>query len=503
MGTSRWGQPESDQPPAPRASGWTTSRWGQSEPEAPAPPAAQSTAAAPAVPPRPNTPRQPHAAAQESILLTAPPASPAASLPLPHPQANQIAGKQRQQQSNAWLTTLEGGLTRLTGPHRAIRRRSRSRQQMLRRDLIVALSALLVAAIILISIPGLRQQLFSFLPQPSSSGTAQQSTQQGVLIARSNIVGSSLKLGSHTYQMTQQDAAFWSVTVPDLAQGTYDLTIVAPNYTPATGRVQVQAQQERVVTALLTPAPTYLMALISAGHNQITSAPLAKGVGAGAQYSGASAATKPLKVTITYRVLSLVTLPAPSALETSQARAPLAPLLSGVVTPDILFTDAASNTLVGEYRPNALPADHFLVALTLTPDPSGQASFALDSPAVLKATTASGAPVTAPGGVSPDPALLFALARVALEPGATGSAFTCLGLSDALSNPGAPANPEDGFFIGLGSSTHYFYRWGQLWATNSAAHLLAPDLPQASATTLGLAQNLLDAAHQGQFPGCK
>ncbi len=505
MGNSRWGQSESDQPPAPRAPGWTASRWGQPEPEAPAQSTGQPAGAVPTVPPRSGAQRKLPAdapAAQEAKRLSASPAEPAAPFPLPHPQADQRAGQQRQQQSSAWLKTLEGGLTRFTGPHRAIPRKPRLRKQMLLRDLLIAVSALLVVVIILISVPGLRQQVLSFLPQPAS-GTAQQPTQHGVLSARSNIAGSSLKLDNRTYQMAQQDSTFWSVTVPDLVPGTYDLSIAAPQYTPATGRVRIQAQQESDVTAFLSLAPTYLMDLLSEGHNQITSVPLARGVDAGAQYSGASAAAKPLDVTITYRVVSLVTLPAPSALETGQASAPPATQISGVITPDILFTDAASSALVGEYRPEALPADHFLVALRLTIDSSGQAVFALDQPAVLKATTASGTAVTAPGGVSPDLALLFALARLTLEPGASGSPFTCLGLTDALANPQASANPEYGFFIGLGSSAHYFYRWGQLWTTNSAAHLLTPDLPQASPATLVLAQSLLDAARQGTGPGCK
>jgi hypothetical protein len=190
-------------------------------------------------------------------------------------------------------------------------------------------------------------------------------------------------------------------------------------------------------------------------------------------------------------------------LDIGQNNPPTAAPLSGVVAPDILFTNAASGAVVSEYHPAALPSAHFLAALNVTIDAAGKASFALGNPAALKATNAAGAAVAVPGGVTADLALLFGLVGLSLEQGTTSGAFTCIGQIDALTHPNAPPNPEDGLLLGMsGTNAHYFYRWGQLWTTNIFAHTLSPDLPQANDATLVTAQSLIDARTQGQPTGC-
>ncbi len=496
---SRWGEPEPKRPSPGRAA-WRRSRWGQTE--------GNEIAPAKAAPPVPSGPmpadgqRQNPAEPQEPLLLQAAIKPETAPFPVPRQQEDKAAGDARQLRSYAWLKSLEGTEDNKAGIHRPARRSRLPPRKLVISVLIVVLCLLLVAAVLLVSIPSLRERALALLPHraaPSPTANAD----LGSLIARSNVPNSTLSLNGKTYSLVSQDQTGWSVQVDALAPGSYALTISAPHYLPASGEVAIQARQEQAVSAILTVDPAFLMSMLSSGQNQISGPTLADPVAAGAQYTGASTAAAPLKVTIDYRVESLVNPPATSVLDIGQNSPPMAAPLSGIVAPDILFTNAASGAVVSEYHPAALPSAHFLVALNVTIDAAGKASFALGNPAVLTATSASGAAVTIPGGVTPDLALLFGLVGLSLEQGTASGTFTCIGQIDALTHPNAPPNPEDGLLLGMsGNNAHYFYRWGQFWTTNIFAHALTPGLPQANDATLVTAQNLIDARTQGLHTGC-
>lgn len=470
------GQPDADPPPAAPTSRHR-SRWGESDTSATHPATGNS-----ATPPEPSP-------------LTVEPPPPPVSFPLPRPQPDQVAGKERQERSQVWLNHLETPETLPVRPGQPRRRRPRSRTNKLTSVLLGIGILLLVVAIIIASIPALRTRALGLF---SSSSTT--TAEQGTLVAHSTAPNSVLHVGSQSYPMSQESRDFWSVRVP-LDPGTYTISISAPNYSPASGQVSIKARQEQDVTALLSLSPELLSTLLDSRHNQITSQAPSKSVPTGAQYLGNQTANQPLRVTISYRVVSLVEQPAPSALKPGRVSAPPVTPLSGVIVPDVLFT-TASGAVVGEYHPQALPADHFLIALNVVFDRSDQPAFVLGNPAVLKVTTGTGAPLSVPGRVTPNPALLFALAQAAQHQGS--STFTCIGLVDTLGGSTTQPDPEDGLMLGLsGSNAHYFYRWGQLWTTNSAGHTLNPELPQANDDTITLAQQVIDAQQAGRPTGCQ
>ncbi len=500
---SRWGQPAPEpasEPtqPAPR------SRWGDPE-AAPAQPAPSVNGAANAAPEPPGA-SDGKAAEPTSSLFAAVPPVPSISFPLPLSQTEGSAGQERQERSHSWLERLEDGPAKapptrrekLPRPKPSRRRQPRTGKRGLLSILLGVLAVLLVAAIVVVSIPGLRQRALSLLP--GISGSSAPLAGQGRVIARSNVAHAVLDINEQPYQLTSEGHGFWSVSV-SLNPGSYPLTISAPNYSSASERIQIEAGQTQTITAFLALSPGLLDTLLGSS-NRIAGQPLARGVPNGAQYLADQTAGQSLNVTIAYRVTSLVDKPGLSVLEDGQVSNAPTMLLSGMVTPDILFT-AADGTVVGEYRPAALSSDHFLIGLSVLTDASGQSSFALGNPAVLRVTTGSGAPLNVPGGVTPDLALFFALAEAAQVQGMQSGSFTCIGLVDAL-NGAAQPNPEDGFLLGFnGSGAHYFYRWGQLWTTNSAGQSLNPDLPQANLDTRTLAQPLLDAQQAGKATGCK
>jgi hypothetical protein len=498
---SRWGQSA----PEP-ASEWTQpatrSRWGNPEADA-----APSTTLMNGV----EHPAQPamsegKAAAQEPSLFAAMPPTPPVSFPLPRPKAEGSAGQERQERSHTWLEHLEdvpakARSTRSEKPTRSRpvpRSQPRTRKRGLLSILLAALAVVLVAAIVVVSIPGLRERALALLPAIATAPAS--SAGQGTLIVRSNVAQTVLDINEQPYQLSSKDSGFWSISLP-LNPGSYPLTVSAPNYSPASERIQIVANRTQTITAFLAFSPGVLDTLLGSS-NQIAGQALTQGVPDGAQYFADQIASQPLKVTISYRVTSLVDKPGPSVLEAGNVSNAPTMLLSGMVVPDILFT-AADGTVVNEYRPAPLSAADFLIGLSVLNDASSQPAFTLGNPAVLRVLTGSGAPLNVPGGVTPDLALFFALAQAAQAQGAQSGGFTCIGLVDALSGAAQP-NPEDGFLLGFnGSGAHYFYRWGQLWTTNTAGQSLNPELPQANLDTRTVAQTLLDAQQAGKATGCK
>jgi hypothetical protein len=509
---ARWGNPEPEQerertpPPAAQPAG---ARWGA----APSPPARETEPLAPASlfpgqPPAPfqaNGPVQAREMPQQASAQNAPVfpvaahAPPPAALPLPLPLPSEKKDSVRQQRSSAWLEQLNAPVQPARPPRRTRPLRSRARR-IRRLSLIAApLSILLVLAALVVSIPNLRQRALRLFAGPTATQVP-----QGTLLAQSNVAGSVLSLNNQTYPLDTPGGGEWSVTVSHLQGGTYPLTISAPNYAPASGQVVIQPPQQAVVTAFLTLDKRVYTGLLNPASNLIPGQPLAAPIPAGAQYLGDQTAAQALKVSIGYRVISLVDTPDASVLVTDALAAqPPRTLLSGTVVPDVLFTTASTGAVVDEIHPNALPPAHFLLALTISFADSGQASFALAASGVLTATTASDSALVVPGGVSADPALLFALVGLSLEQGSNDTGFTCFGLLDTVNTPGNPPDPEDGFLFGAnGGAAHYFFRWGQLWTTNAAAHALTPALPQANQDTLIQAQSILDAGFLGQPTGC-
>jgi hypothetical protein len=449
---------------------------------------------------------QPPAHAQDAPVFPVPPTPAPTALPLPRPLPAEHNDAERRQRSSAWLKQLDDATQQPARPISRSRPISRTRPLKSRRKklftfVLVPLSILLVLAALLVSIPGLQERALGLLTG-SAAATA---SPQGALIAQSNVAGSVLRLNNLTYPLSTQVNGGWSVTVPHLNSGTYSLTISAPNYAPASGRVGILPSLSTAVRAFLTLDKSVYTSLLPPANNLIPGQALAATIPTGAQYLVDQTAAQALKVSIGYRVLSLVDTPDPSVLMVGDIGSP-APktLLSGVVVPVAVFTDATTGAVVDETHPNALSPDHFLLALTVGFDSSNKASFALATPDVLKATTPSDTAVTVPGGISADPALLFVLVGLSQVQGITANDFTCFGLLDAATVSGNQPSPEDGFLFGVdGGAAHYFFRWGQVWTTNAAAHTLTPGLPEANQDTLVQAQTILDAASLGQATGCK
>jgi hypothetical protein len=427
-------------------------------------------------------------------------------------QLDTETGKERWERSHTWLEHLDqpgkpaataATSTRAEKPRRTTPAPGRlppSRKKRMS-ALLVVLAVLLVAAVIVISVPGLRADALSLLPSSHASPPLANTT-QGTLVVRSNVAGATVTVGSQHVAVSQKGQGFWSASVP-LTAGTYTITVSAPNYSQASGQVNITAKQTQIVTALLSLSPDALAALTAAPHNHISGQPLAQGVQAGEQYTGEETASQSLTVTINYRVVSIVGKPKPSALEPGIVTDAPTTLLSGVVIPDVDFT-TSDGTSAAEYLPNPLPSSSFLVSLNVLFDASGQASFGLGNPVAITATSGAGTSLTAPGGVNVDLALLYALTQASLTQGSQAGDFSCIGLTDAVNGSSAQPDPEDGFMLGQSNSAaHYFYRWGQLWTTNSAAQALNPDLPQANADTLTLAQSLINAQQAGRTTGCK
>ena len=499
---SRWGQPASE-PESEPAQGAARSRWGAPEPT---PTASVQEAAANPAPALPDM-LEGQAPAEKAALFRAVPPAPSASFPLPRPHSDSNTGLERQERSQSWLEGLEEASTQArptnsenhTRPKPSQRRQPGGRKRWLSGILLGGLAALLVAAVVVASIFGLPQRALSLLLEISDARATP--AQQGSLIVRSNVAGTVLDINQQPYQLTSADTGFWSVSV-SLPADSYPLTISASNYSVASGRIRIVAGQTQTITAFLALSPGLLDTLLGKTENQIIGQRLAEGVPSGAQYFADQTANQSLTVSINYRVTSLVDRPGPSVLENGQVSDGPTTALSGVVTPDILFT-AADGTVVNEYTPAALPSAHFLIGLSVRADASGQLAFALGTPAVLRVTSGSGAPLTVPGGIIADPALLFALAQTLQAPGTQSASFTCLGLVDVLNGVAQP-NPEDGLLLGIsGSGAHYFYRWGQLWTTNPAGQSLNPALPQANLDTRTLAQGLINAQQAGTTTGCK
>lgn len=510
----RLNQQASEEPSAPHK-GQARSRWG-SEAPTDTPNQVKPPTSDDALFPSPPKPAEQPAAtegadAQEPDIFRAIPTPPPVSIPLPRMLPDTKKGEERWERSLTWLEHLdqpgEAANSAATSPRPEKPRRTTpapgrlppSRKHKRVSALLVVLAVLLAAAVSVVSIPSLRASALSLLP---SSHASTSNATRGTLVVHSNVAGATVTLGSQHAAINQKGQGFWSVSVP-LNPGAYTITVSAPNYSQASGRVQIKAQQTQTVTALLSLSPDLLATLTAAPHNHIAGQPLARGVQAGEQYTGGQAASQSLTVTINYRVVSIADKPKPSVLESGTVtNVPIA-LLSGVITPDVVFT-ASDGTSAGEYLPNPLPATNFLVSLNVLFDASGQPSFGLGNPAALTVTSGAGTPLTAPGGVNADLALLYALTQASLTQGSQASDFTCIGLADAVNGSSAQPDPEDGFMLGQSNSAaHYFYRWGQLWTTNSAAQALNPDLPQANADTLTLAQSLIDAQQSGQATGCK
>jgi hypothetical protein len=478
---------ETEQPPAPSAPGASSS----DHPPAPAP--INSSGQAKEAQQQATTPDEP-------VSPLAPPPTPPATLPLPFPMPTETKDPLRQQRSHAWLERLNEPAPPPAPPIRRTRPLpSRSRHIKRLSVIAVPLTIILVLAALLVSVPAVRQRALGLFAGPTATAVP-----GGTLLAQSNVAGSMLSLNHQTYPLSIQANGEWSVAVSHLNSGTYPLTISAPNYAPASGQVVIQPLQQAVVTAFLTLAQSVYTSLLTPANNLIPGQPLAATIPAGAEYLLDQTAAQALKVSIGYRVISLVDTPDPSILVTDAAvTQPPKPLLSGVVIPVAVFTDATTGAAVDETHPTPLPPANFLLALTVAIDSTGKASFALAAPAVLKAT-AAGSDITAPGGVPADPALLFILVGLSQSQGISSTGFTCFGLLDSINAPGSHPNPEDGFLFGVnGGAAHYFFRWGQVWTTNAAAQTLTPGLPQANQDTLIQAQTILDAGTLGQPTGCK
>ena len=510
----RLNQQASEEPSAPHK-GQARSRWGSDTPNDTPNPVKPTTTSDNALFPAPPTPaKQPAATegadAQEPELFRAVPTPPSLSFPLPRMLPDTKKGEERWERSLTWLEHLDqpgapaDPVATSTHPEKprhitpAPGRSPAFRTHKRMSALLVVLAVLLIAAVSVVSVPSLRAGALSLLP---SSHAAPSNATQGTLVAHSNVTGATLNVGSQHTAISQKGQGFWSVSVT-LKPGTYTITVSAPNYSQASGSVQIKAKQTQTVTALLSLSPDMLATLTTAPHNHIAGQPLAQAVQTGEQYTGGETASQALTVTINYRVVSIVDKPKPSVLEPGTVTNVPITLLSGVITPDVVFT-ASDGTSTGEYLPNPLPSSNFLISLNVLFDASGQPSFGLGNPAALTVISGAGTPLTAPGGVNADLALLYALTQASLTQASQASDFTCIGLTDAV-NGSAQPDPEDGLMLGQsGSNAHYFYRWGQLWTTNSAAQTLNPDLPQANDDTLILAQNLIDAQQAGQATGCK
>lgn len=504
-----WGQPASEEPTPPQ-NGPARSRWGSDTPDQGAPAANADTL----FPSQPKSAEKQAAtddtSAQEPGLFSSVSAQTPVSFPQPHTQLDTPAGKERWERSHTWLSHLDQSkapANKTAAPahpekprrSKPARRRLRTRKQKVLSVLLAALAVLLTAVVIVVSVPSLRQRALSLLPSFSASNT---NPTQGTLVARSDVADSTLNIGGQHYDISQKDQGFWSVSVP-LNPGAYTITVSAPNYSPASGHVQITTQQTQVITALLSLSPGMLATLLSSTQNQIAGQPLAQGVQTGDQYTGGQTASQSLTVTINYRVISLVDKPGASVLEPGTITSVPKTLLSGVVTPDVVFS-TQSGASAGEYRPGPLPSSNFLISLSVLFDASGQPSFGLGNPAAIRVISGAGTPLTAPAGINADVALLYALTQASLTQGSQAGAFTCIGLADTVNGASGQPDPEDGLMLGLsGSAAHYFYRWGQLWTTNSAADTLNPELPQANDDTLVLAQSLINAQQSGQPTGCK
>jgi hypothetical protein len=510
----RLNQQASGEPSAPHK-GQARSRWGSDTPNDTLNQGAPTTSDNVLFPSPPKPAEQPAAAegadALEPELFRAVPPPPSVSFPLPHMLPDTKKGEERWERSLTWLEHLDQpdapADTAATSTHTEKQRRvtpAPGRLPPLRKRkrvsaLLVVLAVLLVAVIIVVSVPSVRSGALSLLP---SSHASTSNATQGTLVVHSIVAHATVTVGSQHIAISQKGQGFWSVSVP-LNPGAYTITVSAPNYSQASGSVKINAKQTQTVTALLSLSPDTLATLTASPHNHIAGQPLAQSVQAGDQYTGGQTASQPLTVTINYRVVSIVDKPKPSVLEPGIVTNVPTTLLSGVVTPDVAFT-ASDGASAGEYLPNPLPSTNFLVSLNVLFDASGQPSFGLGNPAALTITTGTGTPLTAPGGVNADLALLYALTQASLTQGSQASDFTCIGLADAVNGSSAQPDPEDGFMLGQSNSAaHYFYRWGQLWTTNSAAQALNPDLPQANADTLVLAQSLINAQQAGQATGCK
>ncbi|HEU5200139.1 MAG TPA: PEGA domain-containing protein [Ktedonobacterales bacterium] len=495
--------------------GQARSRWGSDIPNDTLNQQEPSTSDNARFPAQPRPAEQPKATkgdtAQEPELFSTVSSPPPVSFPSPRLLHDTKKGEERWERSLTWLESLDQPgeaadtaapptrpekLRRITpAPGRLLAFRTSKRASAL----LVVLAVLLVAASIVVSVPSLRAGALSLLP---SSRASTSNAAQGALVVQSNVADATVNVGSQHVAITQKGQGFWSVSVP-LNPGAYTITVSAPNYSQASGSVQIKAKQTQIVTALLSLSPDTLAALTSSAHNHIAGQPLAQGAQTGEQYTGGQTASQSLTVTINYRVVSIVDKPKPSVLEPGAVTNVPITLLSGVVTPDVVFT-ASDGTSAGAYLPGPLPSANFLVSLNVLFDASGQPAFGLGNPAALTVTSGAGTPLTAPGGVNADLALLYALTQASLTQGSQATDFTCIGLADAVNGSSAQPDPEDGFMLGqTGSAAHYFYRWGQLWTTNSAAQSLNPDLPQASDDTLILAQSLINAQQAGQATGCK
>src|SRR5579885_2314545 len=203
-----------------KGQGTPPSRWGEPEGDEIAP--AKAAPPAPTGPAPASGQRQHPAEPEKPLLLQATSGPEPAPFPTPRQQEDKAAGSARQIRSYAWLKSLEASYDSKAGIQRPARRSRLRPRKLVISVLIVVLCLLLVAAVLLVSIPDLREHALALLPHRAApSPTANAAL--GSLVARSNVPDSTLSLNGKTYPLAYQDQTGWSVQVDALAPGSYAL----------------------------------------------------------------------------------------------------------------------------------------------------------------------------------------------------------------------------------------------------------------------------------------
>jgi hypothetical protein len=398
-------------------------------------------------------------------------------------------GRQQRPPSGQMGAAARGGQARTSGPARGgtttrgnwvvendAKGGSSSGNPLRRRLLVLLLVAVVALGGIVVLVPSVRHRVECYLPGASSASSACNTAAQatipvtpGTLVIQVNVPGATVKVDNQT-QTAQagQAGAFPSATFKNLTTGNHTLTVQATNFTDFTGPLTLPAGGA-TVTAWLAPSQP---ALTNAG-NQFAPATQPDGGVAGDHYAvGKPAATGKISVNISYQISGWPnTSPFTSQVKQSAdtKTSPFTPAALALV-PVIKVTSAAGTTLyTSQYQ--ALPTTQFGVQLIPTVDAKGNVQLSVQG-IVLKAG-GQDVKTSFAGPSGSDYALFYALASVlpATPPNALN--FTCVGAVDNQN-----FNPEDGLFITENGGAHYFYRWGLLWATNTAAHTLTPNAPR-------------------------
>jgi serine/threonine protein kinase len=340
-------------------------------------------------------------------------------------------------------------------------RRKRTRWNARRPVLVLSLLvAVVVVGVLVAALPGVRSSLLFFLPTGNSPSN-HPSVSQSRLTVQVDAPGATVQVDTRSFTTQAiQPAPFSSVSIEGLAPGSHAITIQAPQFSDYAGTLVMPAH-DTTITAWLAPNAEQLTALADQFQPATQPDP---GV-AGDHYSATKTATSTLTITITYILGGLDDMSYASVLaQGSDTQNPAFQLATLTLTPDIVFSNAIGTQLL-EYKPDALPISTFALQMPLTLDSKG--AFQFGTPTV---TLPANVTTDFTGPAKNDLALYYAIASV-LPDDTTALSFSCIGAVDTNN-----FNPEDGLLIVETGGAHYFYRWGILWAVNSIAKTLAPNV---------------------------